>query len=215
MQFITLFYHSSIHVEFRPPKHPRLEERMVLWLLDMSERGETITDAKIQKKALEIAEDLRNEYGYIGSEKGKEKDKKFRASPGWLHGLKLRHGVKGGVWHGRPKASESEIAGVPMAPQEPGTMQIATVPEEDYIQPEMEQVMEIECHPDDFEMVEELPRGVPSKEQAERAYNTLVHYLDSNVQDLEPVGYTADDRRALHEVFLKIFFQTSSTNPRP
>jgi len=187
---------------------------MKAWLSRISERGETITDAKIQKKALEIADNLRLKYGYIGSEKGKEKNENFKASPGWIENFKHRHDVKGGTWYGRPEASEPEIVGVPMAPQEPGTVQLATVSEEHYIQPEMEQVMEIEGHPDDFEMVEELPRGVPSKEEAERAYCTLVHYLDSNVQDLEPAGYTADDRRVLHEVFLKAFFKTSTTTPR-
>ena len=211
---LSLSYHSSIHVEFRPPKHPKLEEEMKTWLSYISERGETITDAKIQQKALEIAEDLKNTYGSIGSGKGKEKDENFKASAGWIENFKRRLDIKGGTWHGRLKASEPEIVGVPMAPQEPGTVQLATVSEEHYIQPEMEQVMEIEGHPDDFEMVEELPRGIPTKEQAERAYCTLVHYLDSNVQDLEPVGYTADDRRALHEVFLKVFFKTSATIPR-
>lgn len=186
-----------------------------MWLQEISERSETITDAKIQKKALEIAEEIRNTYGYLSSEKGKEKDENFKASSGWTENFKRRHSVKGGTWHGRPKPSEPEILGLPMAPPEPGTMQLATVSEEHYIQPEMEQVMEIEGHPDDFEMVEELPRGVPSKEQAERAYLILMHYLDSNLQSLEPAGYTPDDRQALHNVFLKVFFKPSSTTRQP
>jgi len=121
---LSLSDHSSIHVEFRPPRHPRLEEEMKAWLSRISERGETITDAKIQKKALEIADNLRLKYGYIGSEKGKEKNENFKASPGWIENFKHRHDVKGGTWYGRPEASEPEIVGVPMAPQEPGTVQL-------------------------------------------------------------------------------------------
>ncbi len=71
----AIYYHSShsSNAEFRPPKHPKLEEEMVLWLEELSEAGETITDAKIQRKALEIADELRKKYGTIGS--GKEKMK--------------------------------------------------------------------------------------------------------------------------------------------
>jgi len=188
---------------------------MLGWLREISEKNETITDAKIRKRALEIAEELRDMYGHLGSEKGKEKDESFKASAGWIENFKRRNSVKGGTWHDRRNASEPEIVGVPMAPQEPGAMQLATVSEEYYVQPGMERAMEIEGHPGDFEMVEELPRGVPNKEQAERAYYILMHYLDSNVESLEPVGYTAEDRQALHDMFLKVFFKSLSSTPRP
>jgi len=217
----AIYYHfsHSSNAEFRPPKHPKLEEEMVLWLEELSEAGETITDAKIQRKALGIADELRKKYGTIGS--GKEKDENFKASSGWIENFKHRHGIKGGVWHGRVwhgrrKADEHEITDAQMASQEPEAMQLATVPDEHYIhniQPDM--AMEIEGPPDDIVAVEELPKGVPSKEQAERAYCILTHYLDSNVQSLEPLGYTPEHRQTLHDMFLKVFFKTSSSTTQP
>lgn len=197
----------------RPPKHPRLEEEMLLWLKELSDAGETITDAKIQKKALEIAEELRKKYGTIGSEKGKDKDESFKASAGWIENFKRRHHVKGGVWLGRPKSAEPEIEDAPMASQEPEVVHPLPVSDEQYIhhsQSDMTSAMEIEDHPDDFVTADELPKGVPNKEQAERAYHILTHYLDSNVQTLEPLGYTPEHRQNLHDMFHNVFFKTSS-----
>jgi hypothetical protein len=186
---------------------------MLLWLAELSEADETITDAKIQKKALEIADDLRKKYGTIGSEKGKDKDESFKASAGWIENFKRRHHVKGGVWHGRPKSDELEVEDTPMIPQEPEPLsdeQYIHHPQSDMAQSDANHTMEIEVHPDDVDEAEELPKGVPSKEAAERAYHVLTHYLDSNVQILEPLGYKPDHRQALHEMFHNVFFKTSS-----
>lgn len=194
---------------------------MLIWLEQLSDRGETITDAKIQKKALEIADDLRKKHGTIGSEKGKDKDESFKASAGWIENFKRRHHVKGGVWHGRPKAGEPEIEDAPMTSQEPEI--IHAMPEQQYIHHSPSDLdhhshhhhhhhhhMEIEAHPDDIVAVEELPKGVPSKDEAERAYHILTHYLDSNVQNLEDLGYKPEHRQALHEMFHHVFFKTSA-----
>lgn len=198
-----------------PPKHPKLEEEMLLWLAKLSEANETITDAKIQKKALEIADDLRKKYGTIGSEKGKDKDESFKASAGWIENFKRRHHVKGGIWRGRPKSDEPETDDTPMIPQEPEVIHTITDDQSiyhtrtDMTHPDMTHPMEIEAHPDDVIEAEELPKGVPSKEEAERAFHILTHYLDSNVQTLEPLGYKPDHRQALHEMFHNVFFKTS------
>lgn len=184
---------------------------MLLWLEELSEVGETITDAKIQKKALEIADELRKKHGTIGSEKGKDKDESFKASAGWIENFKRRHHVKGGVWHGRPKPEEPEIEDTPMTSQEPEI--IHTIPDQQYMphpQSDLSHPMEIEAHHGDVVAVEELPKGVPSKEEAERAYHILTHYLDSNVQTLEGLGYKPEHRQALHEMFHHVFFKTSA-----
>lgn len=197
--------------EHSPPKHPKLEEEMLLWLEELSEGGETITDAKIQKKALEIADELRKKYGTIGSEKGKDKDESFKASAGWIENFKRRHHVKGGVWHGRPRPEEPEIEDAQMSAQESEALH--AIPDQEYIhhtQSDLTHPMEIEVHHGDVVVVEELPKGAPNKEEAERAYHTLTHYLDSNVDTLEGLGYKPEHRQALHEMFHHVFFKTSA-----
>lgn len=185
---------------------------MLLWLEELSEAGDTITDAKIQKKALEIADELRKKYGTIGSEKGKDKDESFKASAGWIENFKRRHHVKGGVWHGRRKAEEPEVEDAPMVSQEPEVVHPVAVAEEQYVhhtQTEMTHPMDIEGHLDDL-VEDDLKGGAPSKDQAERAYHILTHYLDSNMHTLEPLGYTPEHRTNLHDMFHTVFFKTSS-----
>jgi centromere protein B len=196
-----------------PPKHPKLEEEMLSWLQELSDGGETITDAKIQKKALEIADELRKKYGTIGSEKGKDKDESFKASAGWIENFKRRHHVKGGIWHGRPKPEEPEFEDPQIAARESEVLH--AVPDQQYLQHHHTQAdftnsMPFEVHPGDVDVVEELPKGVPGKDEAERAYHTLTHYLDSNVDTLEGLGYKPEHRQALHDMFHHVFFKTSA-----
>ncbi|KAJ3568117.1 hypothetical protein NP233_g5926 [Leucocoprinus birnbaumii] len=159
----------------RPPKHPKLEEEMLLWLEELSEAGDTITDAKIQKKALEIADELRKKYGTIGSEKGKDKDESFKASAGWIENFKRRHHVKGGVWHGRRKAEEPEVEDAPMVSQEPEVVHPVAVAEEQYVhhtQTEMSHPMDIEGHLDDL-VVEDDLKGGPQARIKQRGHITF------------------------------------------
>lgn len=80
-------YHS------RPSKFPEIEDALIQWLEECSDRKVILSDSAIRTKAKETARML-----HIS-------DEKFKASSGWVENFKSRHGIRAGVWAGAAKPS--------------------------------------------------------------------------------------------------------------
>lgn len=80
----------SIPLCTRPSKFPEVEASLVTWLEQCRVTKTLISDVMIRTKAKEAAKIMD-----IGEDK-------FKASAGWVENFKHRHGIKKGVWVGKP-----------------------------------------------------------------------------------------------------------------
>ncbi|KAI0041736.1 CenpB-DNA-bind-domain-containing protein [Auriscalpium vulgare] len=80
----------------RPSKFPEIEEEMIRWLEECSERSMMLTDSVIRAKAKEVAKGMQIP------------DDKFKASSGWVENFKQRHGIRRGVYQGEEEANKKK-----------------------------------------------------------------------------------------------------------